>query len=90
MQPLMWSMNLFKNENIAWRRTGYNIAHYKNHFLKSLDVKKLIGANESSNYGCLSFSIKFPSPNDVVYLAYHYPFSYTRLQVRLSSFAYPV
>ena len=61
-----------------WKRIGTDICYYRNTFSKSSQV-------DGDNYMTASFSIDFPHDGDICYLAYHYPYTYTRLQVLLNS-----
>jgi len=69
MKILMYSKNKEKKENIGWYRTGYNISYTRN---KKSNVNK-------TTY-LLDMSIIFPEDNDVCYIAYCYPYTYSNLQ----------
>jgi len=61
-----------------WYRVGTRICYYKNHFVRS---SQTAGGMRGKTYYTASFSITFKQQRDVCYLAYHYPYTYTMLQV---------
>ncbi len=71
MQPVMFSVHDALNGKAYWRRIGDKVSYYKNTYGK----KKKI-------YYTLTFNIQFSYDNDVCYIAYHYPYSYTALMVK--------
>ncbi|CAF0810559.1 unnamed protein product [Rotaria sordida] len=72
MQPVMFSVCDALNGKPYWRRTGEKISYYKNTYGK----KKKI-------YYTLTFNIRFTYANDICYIAYHYPYTYTTLRTDL-------
>jgi len=72
MQPVMFSVRDALNGKPYWRRTGDKISYYKNTYGK----KKKI-------FYTLTFNIQFNYDNDICYIAYHYPYTYTTLMVDL-------
>ena len=60
----------------GWRRAGSSICYYKN-----TQPRPSPGGKKA--YHTQTFTLTFDVPGDVVYLAYHYPYTYTRLQTRL-------
>lgn len=57
----------------GWMRTGSDIFYYRNNYSDPIQ--------QSAIYHTLSFSVRFPHSNDTCYIAYHYPYTYTRLMV---------
>ena len=80
MQPVLFSVKESLLGRPCWRRVGEDICYFRNHFSKSSHV-------DAKNYMTVTFSIAFPHDNDICYLAYHYPYTYSRLLVSQSSFA---
>ncbi|RXG59360.1 Cytosolic carboxypeptidase 1 [Armadillidium vulgare] len=82
MKPVIFSAKDSLLGRTAWVRTGYDICYHKNHFARipknSENSKFRKGTGKS--YYTVSMTIKFPHSNDVVYLAYHYPYTFTKLQ----------
>ncbi|XP_023599815.1 cytosolic carboxypeptidase 4-like [Myotis lucifugus] len=76
MQPTMYSVKEALLGRPTWKRTGYEICYYKNHYRESMAVT---GGTPRKCYYTLTFSITFPHRGDVCYLAYHYPYTYTAL-----------
>ncbi|XP_053573620.1 cytosolic carboxypeptidase 4 [Bombina bombina] len=77
MQPVMYSVKEALNGKMHWLRTGYDISYYKNEFCyRASDGKK-------RRFYTLTFTIKFPHNEDVCYLAYHYPYTYSTLMSHL-------
>ncbi|KAM4749036.1 cytosolic carboxypeptidase 4 [Rhinophrynus dorsalis] len=79
MQPVMYSVKEALSGKAYWMRTGYDISYYKNMFCyrASEDKKK------RRRYYTLTFTLKFPHFEDVCYLAYHYPYTYSALMSHL-------
>uniref|UniRef100_G1PL51 tubulin-glutamate carboxypeptidase n=1 Tax=Myotis lucifugus TaxID=59463 RepID=G1PL51_MYOLU len=80
MQPTMYSVKEALLGRPTWKRTGYEICYYKNHYRESMAVT---GGTPRKCYYTLTFSITFPHRGDVCYLAYHYPYTYTALMTQL-------
>ncbi|XP_031336827.1 cytosolic carboxypeptidase 3-like isoform X2 [Photinus pyralis] len=76
MQPLLFSLKDYTTQGIGWRRCGEHIVYHGNNYTDD---------GCSKQYRTLSFSITFQHSNDTVYLAYHYPYTYTRLLNVISS-----
>ncbi|CAF2396050.1 unnamed protein product [Rotaria sp. Silwood2] len=72
MQPVMFSVCDALGGKSYWRRIGEKISYYKNTYGK----KKKI-------YYTLTFNIRFAHANDICYIAYHYPYTYTTLMTDL-------
>ncbi|KAM9311920.1 cytosolic carboxypeptidase 4 [Gastrophryne carolinensis] len=83
MQPVMYSVKEALNGKSCWMRTGSNICYYKNFFCyRTSDSKK------RRRYYTLTFTVKFPDYDDVCYLAYHYPYTYSALMSHLQLLAH--
>ncbi|XP_033108379.1 cytosolic carboxypeptidase 1-like isoform X2 [Anneissia japonica] len=80
MQPVMYSVKEAMQGRPSWKRSGTNICYYRNHFSRS---SAATGGQKGKSYFTLSFSISFQDEDDICYLAYHYPYSYTMLQAHL-------
>ncbi|XP_025832353.1 cytosolic carboxypeptidase 1-like [Agrilus planipennis] len=70
MQPVMFSVKDFLRKRYGWKRTGKNIIYYGNNFRSKTNTKQ---------YRTLSFCITFSNSKDTCFIAYHYPYTYTRL-----------
>ncbi|XP_063726567.1 cytosolic carboxypeptidase 1-like isoform X3 [Symsagittifera roscoffensis] len=81
MQPLTYSVQDMLDTGIGrWQRSGFSIGYYKNQFIRNASVT---GGKKGCTYYTLTFSLQFQHSDDIVYIAYHYPFSYTMMQVHL-------
>ncbi|XP_066211390.1 cytosolic carboxypeptidase 4 isoform X1 [Saccopteryx leptura] len=80
MQPTMYSVKEALLGKPTWKRTGYEICYYKNHYRESTAVT---GGASRKCYYTLTFAVTFPHSEDVCYLAYHYPYTYTALMTHL-------
>ncbi|XP_048829590.1 cytosolic carboxypeptidase 4 [Brienomyrus brachyistius] len=76
MQPVLYSVQEALEGRPGWVRAGSEICYYRNHFLRRRGRK-------GSAYYTLTFSITFQHEEDVCYLAYHYPYTYSMLQAHL-------
>ena len=76
MQPVLFSVKEARSGRPYWRRTGSDVCYFKNRF------KGATAGPDDPNYMTASFTVNFPHAGDVCYLAYHYPYSYTKLMVR--------
>ena len=88
MQPLLFSeKEALHNKFPYWVRAGRDILYYKNRFARSRQHSKGSKTNDShreddsNTFMTASFTIEFPQEDDVCYLAYHYPYSYSTLLV---------
>ncbi|CEF67184.1 Cytosolic carboxypeptidase NnaD [Strongyloides ratti] len=89
MQPVMFSViDSLSNSKKGWHRTGNNICYFRN--LYTLNSRN-DEVNENDDKGLdkvryfytIRFSITFKYPNDICYIAYHYPYTYSYLQATL-------
>ena len=74
MQPVVYSTKDAADGLPGWERVGTNVAYYKNYFLRR-------GQGSNKYHYSATFTITFPYTNDVCYVAYHYPYSYSLLKV---------
>uniref|UniRef100_A0A8C8R814 tubulin-glutamate carboxypeptidase n=1 Tax=Pelusios castaneus TaxID=367368 RepID=A0A8C8R814_9SAUR len=80
MQPVMYSVKEALQGKPHWIRVGYDICYYKNHYRRSAAAA---GGERGKSYYTLTFTITFPHGEDVCYLAYHYPYTYSALMSHL-------
>ncbi|CAH8565870.1 unnamed protein product [Schistosoma rodhaini] len=91
MRPLMYSEKMAKLTGIGWRRVGSDINYYQTKYMESAD-NKLQFKNKPQKDDTsilphtysLTWKFKFPYPNDTVYFAACYPYTYTQLQEYLN------
>ncbi|XP_061451199.1 cytosolic carboxypeptidase 4 isoform X2 [Rhineura floridana] len=82
MQPVMYSVKEALQGRPHWIRVGYDICYYKNHYRNCTAAGAAGGTRGKSCY-TLTFSIVFPHKEDVCYLAYHYPYTYSAMMAHL-------
>ncbi|KAK2867030.1 hypothetical protein Q8A67_025147 [Cirrhinus molitorella] len=75
MQPVLYSVREALEGKPHWVRTGSKICYYRNHFCPRRGQKH--------SFYTLTFTVTFRHEDDVCYLAYHYPYTYTTLQTHL-------
>ncbi|XP_009885965.1 PREDICTED: cytosolic carboxypeptidase 4 [Charadrius vociferus] len=80
MQLVMYSVKEALQGRPRWLRAGHDICYYKNHYSCSVAAD---GGMRGKCYYTLTFSIKFPHKDDVCYLAYHYPYTYSTMMSHL-------
>ncbi|KAM7534328.1 hypothetical protein Aperf_G00000108142 [Anoplocephala perfoliata] len=80
MQPVVFSVKEAMNGRPTWYRAGGCIKYYKNHF-----VRRGTHTKNSRNYFTATFSLQFKHRGDVCYIAYHYPYTHSRLLADLTS-----
>ncbi|NXL91953.1 CBPC4 carboxypeptidase, partial [Alectura lathami] len=80
MQLVMYSVKEALQGRPRWLRAGHDICYYKNHYRCSAAAG---GGTRGKCYYTLTFSIKFPHKDDVCYLAYHYPYTYSAMMSHL-------
>ena len=87
MQPLVYSEKEAIEGRPGWLRAGTKITYYKNNFYYDSDIEsgKERKEDERQHHCCytLSFSLSFPYSNDNCYVAYHFPYSFSMLMVRV-------
>ncbi|CAM5145622.1 unnamed protein product [Eretmochelys imbricata] len=80
MQPVMYSVKEALQGKPHWIRVGSDICYYKNHYRRRAATA---GGARGKSYYTLTFTITFPHGEDVCYLAYHYPYTYSALMSHL-------
>ncbi|XP_057277919.1 cytosolic carboxypeptidase 4 isoform X1 [Pezoporus wallicus] len=80
MQLVMYSVKEALQGRPRWLRAGHDICYYKNHYRCSAAAGRGVKGNF---YYTLTFNIKFPHKDDVCYLAYHYPYTYSTMMSHL-------
>lgn len=73
MQPILFSVQNYASAKKGWLRTGKDICYYGNYY-KS-------GNKTHGSYMTASFTVEFPVDLDVCYIAYVYPYTYSKLLV---------
>ncbi|KAK7121699.1 hypothetical protein R3I93_022703 [Phoxinus phoxinus] len=76
MQPVLYSVREALEGRPHWVRSGSEICYYRNHFCPRRGQK--------CSFYTLTFTVTFRHDDDVCYLAYHYPYTYTTLQTHLT------
>ncbi|CAF0963815.1 unnamed protein product [Adineta ricciae] len=76
MQPVIFSVHNARNGKPYWRRIGEKVSYYKN-----------IYGRKKKIYYTLTFNIRFPHDNDICYIAYHYPYTYTKLLTDITNWS---
>ncbi|KAB5571666.1 hypothetical protein PHYPO_G00227650 [Pangasianodon hypophthalmus] len=76
MQPVMYSVKEALEGRPQWVRTGTEICYYRNNF-------QLCEGHRSRCLYTLTFTVTFRHEDDVCYVAYHYPYSFSALQSHL-------
>lgn len=88
MKPVMFSVQEASEGRPTWVRTGYDICYHKNHFSripKSHDPTRSKRQAANACYYTATFTVVFPHSHDICYIAYHYPYTYTRLKASLNA-----
>lgn len=75
MQPVLYSVREALEGRPHWLRSGSEICYYRNHFCPVQGTK--------TTFYTLTFTITFKHNDDVCYLAYHYPYTYSGLKAHL-------
>lgn len=76
MQPVLYSVREALEGRPHWVRTGTEICYYRNHFCP-------VHGRKTATFYTLTFSVTFKHSDDVCYLAYHYPYTYSALKAHL-------
>lgn len=76
MQPVLYSVRQALEGRPHWVRTGTEICYYRNHFCP-------VHGRKMATFYTLTFSVTFKHSDDVCYLAYHYPYTYSALKAHL-------
>ncbi|XP_035388345.1 cytosolic carboxypeptidase 4 isoform X2 [Electrophorus electricus] len=80
MQPVLYSVKEALEGRPHWVRAGTEICYYRNWFC-------LTGGPRGHSFYTLTFTVTFSHEDDVCYVAYHYPYTYTALQTHLQVLA---
>jgi len=75
MQPVVFSVMEAMDMRPGWVRAGSNVMYYRNGYQNSFGKKRRF-------YYSATFTLTFTNKGDICYIAYHYPYSYSRLLVR--------
>ncbi|KAM9376128.1 cytosolic carboxypeptidase 4 [Pholidichthys leucotaenia] len=76
MQPVLYSVREALEGRPQWIRSGSEICYFRNHFCPAQGKRK-------ATFYTLTFTITFKHQEDVCYLAYHYPYTYSALKAHL-------
>ncbi|XP_045779147.1 cytosolic carboxypeptidase 1-like isoform X2 [Maniola jurtina] len=76
MKPVMYSVKEAVLGKPGWVRAGSDICYYRNSY-------HYANQKNSKCYLTVTFTIEFPHTNDVCYLAYHFPFTYSMMMTRI-------
>ncbi|XP_011632077.1 cytosolic carboxypeptidase 1-like isoform X2 [Pogonomyrmex barbatus] len=74
MKPILFSVMEAQCGKPGWMRTGVDICYYRNCYQRPTRGK---------TYFTTSFTVTFPHDYDVCYLAYHFPYTYSRLMTNI-------
>ena len=77
MRPVVYSMKGSEISKIGWQKSGDNINYFPNGIRRSINIKKSLYT--------LRFSYTFEYSDDIVYFAYSYPYTYSRVTDLLNS-----
>nr|XP_033776886.1 cytosolic carboxypeptidase 4 isoform X2 [Geotrypetes seraphini] len=77
MQPVMYSIKEAIRGRPHWLRVGSDICYYKNFYCRG--AASVLGELKGKGYYTLTFTITFPHDEDICYLAYFYPYTYSAL-----------
>ncbi|KAJ8735632.1 hypothetical protein PYW07_007252 [Mythimna separata] len=77
MKPVMYSVKEAIIGRPGWVRAGSDICYYRNSYHYANQK------NHNKCYLTATFNIDFPHTNDVVYIAYHFPFTYSMMMTRI-------
>ncbi|OQV20004.1 Cytosolic carboxypeptidase 4 [Hypsibius exemplaris] len=95
MQPVCFSLNdamvlISKGssscQNGGWKRKGTNISYYRNNYKDNIPPQKDTEGNRKrdiARFYTLTFTLKFDHADDIVYVAYHFPYTFSTLQGNL-------
>ncbi|XP_061532628.1 LOW QUALITY PROTEIN: cytosolic carboxypeptidase 4 [Phycodurus eques] len=77
MQPVLYSVRDALNGKPHWLRSGTEICYFRNYFCP-------VRGSQRTTFYTLTFTITFKYDEDVCYLAYHYPYTYSALRTHLN------
>nr|XP_024658814.1 cytosolic carboxypeptidase 4 isoform X1 [Maylandia zebra] len=76
MQPVLYSVKEALEGRPHWISTGTEICYFRNNFCPAQGRRR-------TTFYTLTFTITFKHSEDVCYLAYHYPYTYSALMAHL-------
>ena len=71
MKILVYSERMAAHKDIGWHRAGSHIGYYSN------GLRRSDKGGVARTFYTQTFSYTFEYPNDTVYFAYSYPYTYT-------------
>jgi hypothetical protein len=74
VRPVGFSMKANEKKGTGWASVGEAISYGK-----SFITRESSNQIDSRNYYCLSFEISFENEEDLVYIAYNYPYTYSKM-----------
>lgn len=77
MQPVLYSVKEALEGRPHWVRAGSEICYFRNNFCPAR-------GSERATFYTLTFTINFKHNEDVCYVAYHYPYTYSTLKAHLN------
>ncbi|KAL0901365.1 hypothetical protein ABMA27_006642 [Loxostege sticticalis] len=77
MKPVLYSVKEAVMGKPGWVRAGSDICYYRNSYHYANQK------NHNKCYLTVTFNIEFPHTNDVCYIAYHFPFTYSMMLARI-------
>nr|XP_046250427.1 cytosolic carboxypeptidase 4-like isoform X1 [Scatophagus argus] len=77
MQPVLYSVRDALEGRPQWVRSGAEVCYFRNHFCPARGRMR-------TTFYTLTFTITFKHNEDVCYLAYHYPYTYSALKAHLN------
>ncbi|XP_077292800.1 cytosolic carboxypeptidase 1-like [Arctopsyche grandis] len=77
MKPVMYSVKEATLGRPGWVRAGSDICYYRNSYQC---YKNKV---PTKSYLTVTFTIDFPHSNDVCYLAYHFPYTYSQMMTKI-------
>ncbi|CAG0914004.1 unnamed protein product [Notodromas monacha] len=85
MKPVLFSVaehvaGTKSGSGYVWERVGTNICYFTNQYA---DTGKKNSGDSVSGFRSASFTVTFKHANDICYIAYHYPYTYTALRCHL-------
>ncbi|XP_053609566.1 cytosolic carboxypeptidase 1-like isoform X10 [Plodia interpunctella] len=77
MKPVLYSVREATNGRAGWIRAGSDICYYRNSYHYANQK------NHNKCYLTVTFNIEFPHTNDVCYIAYHFPYTYSMMMAKI-------
>ncbi|XP_029951908.1 cytosolic carboxypeptidase 4 [Salarias fasciatus] len=76
MQPVLYSVKEALEGRPHWVRTGTEVCYFRNYFCPAQGRRR-------TTFYTLTFTVTFKHNEDVCYMAYHYPYTYSALKAHL-------